>query len=260
VPERVRRRVNWPGVVTLAGGLLLWEAAVRSSAFEFAYLPPPSGISKGLREIVSTGELQINLIHTLTAVLAGWLLAAGVGITLGTVLGLFRPVWRYSMASLEALRALPVVAFVPVAVLLLGLGLNMEIAVAFFAALWPILINTYGGLRSIDPRLVEVGRVLGLSRFEGLRKLRLPAATAFIMVGLRLGLAVSFIMTLVAEMVGNPAGLGFAILSKGQALRPEQMFAYVLVVGLSGVVLNSTLVAVSRVMFPGHMAATGDTA
>jgi ABC-type nitrate/sulfonate/bicarbonate transport system permease component len=145
-------------------------------------------------------------------------------------------------------------------VLLLGFTLEMEIVVAFYAALWPVLLNTYAGMRSVERRLVEVGHVMGLSGAQILWKLRLPATTPSIMVGLRLGLGVSLVLTLVAEMVGNPAGVGFALVQKGQALQPEQMFAYVAVIGVSGIVLNTVLMTLGRSVFRGQMAAARDTA
>lgn len=258
--ELITRRVNLLGTATFLAALLIWELAIHAGLLTFRYLPPPSDIVGGLGELISTGELQENLQHTLTAALSGWLLAALAGVTLGALLGLFRPMWRYSMASVEALRALPIVAFVPVAVLIFGFTKQMEIVVAFYAGLWPILLNSYAGMRSLDGRLEEVSRVMGLSPAASYWKLRLPAATPSIMVGLRLGLSISLILTLVAEMVGNPAGLGFALIQKGQALQPAQMFAYVVVIGVCGIILNGALVALGRGVFRGQMAAAGDSA
>lgn len=257
--SRIMGRLNLSGAATIVAGLLVWEIAIRTGILSFNYLPPPSRVVVGLGELVSSGELQTNLRHTVVAALSGWILAAGVGIALGALLGLLRPLWRYSMASVEALRSLPIVAFVPVAVLLLGFTTKMEIVVAFYAALWPILLNTYGGIRSVDRSLIEVGNVMGLSYLASLWKLRLPAATPYIVVGLRLGLAVSFVLTLVAEMIGNPAGLGFALVQKGEALKSAQMFAYVVVIGLVGVVLNGVLMTLARGVFRGQMVASGDT-
>jgi ABC-type nitrate/sulfonate/bicarbonate transport system permease component len=132
-----------------------------------------------------------------------------------------------------------------------------EIMVAFYAALWPILLNTIGGMRT-EPRMVESGSVLRLSRAAVLWRIRLPAATAMIVVGLRLGLSVSLVLTLVAEMVGNPAGLGFLLVEKGQALQPGQMFAAVFVIGVTGIVLNGLVMGAARLAFRGQMAASGE--
>lgn len=255
--EGMLRRVNVIGLAVFVLGLLLWEAAVRSGLLDFAYLPAPSGVATGFADLLSSGELTAALAHTLGVALTGWALAGLLGVAAGAVLGLVPPVWRYTMASLEALRALPIVAFVPVGVLLYGFSARMEIVVACYAALWPILLNTISGLRT-EQRLVEVGSVLRLSRPAVLWKIRLPAATAQIVVGLRLGLSIALVLTLVAEMVGNPAGLGFLLVDKAQALQPGQMFAGVFVIGVAGIVLNAALVGIARVAFRGQLAAAGE--
>jgi ABC-type nitrate/sulfonate/bicarbonate transport system permease component len=260
VIARVARRVNVLGLLTLLGFFLLWELVVRTGIVEFEYIPAPSDVLRAGADLISSGILWDNLGHTLTATILGWLLASVAGILLGTLLGLVRPVWVYSMASIDALRSLPIVAFVPVAVLLLGFTLEMEVVVAFYAALWPVLLNTLAGMRSVNPRLIEVGRVLRLGGAREMWKLRLPAATPFIVTGMRLGLAISLVLTLVAEMVGNPAGVGFALISAAQSLQPETMFAYIVTISLSGIVLNALLVGIVAVLFRGQMAAAGETA
>jgi len=239
--------------------LLVWELLVRTGILSFSYLPPPSDVAGGLGQLIGNGELGSALGHTLGAALAGWAIAGVLGVAAGSVLGLVRPVWTYSMASLEALRALPIVAFVPVAVLLYGFSVQTEIMVGCYAALWPILLNTISGMRT-EARMVESGAVLRLSRAAVLWKIRLPAATPSIVVGLRLGLSISLVLTLVAEMVGNPAGLGFLLVEKGQALQPGQMFAAVFVVGVSGIVLNGLVLGAARLAFRGQLAASGEVA
>lgn len=251
-------RLNILGLLTGVLLIALWQLAVATGMVDFEYLPRPTEIFGGLNDIISTGELQTNLQHTLTASLTGWVLAAFAGVALGVLLGLVKPVWQYSMASIEALRALPIVAFVPVAVLLLGFTQKMEIVVAFYAALWPILLNTQAGVRSVDKQLLEVGDVMGFGRAERVWKLMLPNSTPHIVVGLRLGLSISLVLTLVAEMVGNPAGLGYALIQKGQTLNPDQMFAYVFVIGVCGIVLNAALMILTRTIFRGQMLAAGD--
>ncbi len=250
-----RGRVNLEGLATLTLFLLLWEAAIRTGLLTFEYIPPPSRVVTGLREITVSGELLTNVLHTVSVAVLGWGAAAIVGVTVGCLVGSSWTAWKYSAASLETLRALPIVAFVPVSVLLFGFTSRMEIVIAFYGAMWPILLNTASGVRSVNRNLVEVGRVLGLSPVTQIWKLRLPAATASVVVGLRLGLATAFVLTLVAEMIGNPAGIGFALITKGQALRSEQVFAYMVVIGLLGVVLNWLLVRGAKVLFKGQMAA-----
>lgn len=251
------RRLNVLGAIVFVLGIGLWELLVRTGVLTFSYLPPPSDVAVGLGDLFRSGELATALGHTLFAALTGWAIAGVVGVAAGSVLGLVRPVWKYSMASLEALRALPIVAFVPVAVLLYGFSVQTEIMVACYAALWPILLNTINGMRT-EARMVESGRVLRLSRAAVLWKIRLPAATAAIVVGLRLGLSTSLVLTLVAEMVGNPAGLGFLLVEKGQALQPGQMFAAVFVIGVTGIVLNGLVMGAAKLAFRGQLASAGE--
>jgi ABC-type nitrate/sulfonate/bicarbonate transport system permease component len=253
-------RVNLLGLATGVGLLLLWELVLRTGLITMEYLPMPSEVAVGGWEIIDNGKLVENLTHTLTAALLGWVIAVAVGVPLGTLIGLVRPVWTYTMASVDSLRALPIVAFVPVAVLLFGFSMQTEVLLAFYAALWPITLNTIAGMKSLDARKREVGRVLKLGARGELWKLRLPAATPSIVVGLRLGISIALVLTLVAEMVGNPAGLGFALIQTAQALRPEQMFAYIIAIGLIGIVLNSVLQWGARLLFRGQMTAAGDIA
>jgi NitT/TauT family transport system permease protein len=254
----VARRINVLGLLTLVGLFALWELVVRTGVLQFEYIPPPSAMVTAAQDLIGRGELQENLGHTLSATVVGWLLASVVGITLGTVLGLWRPAWVYSMASIDALRSLPIVAFVPVAVLLLGFTMEMEVVVAFYAAVWPVLLNTLAGMRAVHPRLIEVGKVLRVTGFRQIWKLRFPAATPFIVTGMRLGLAVSLVLTLVAEMVGNPSGVGFALVSASQSLQPAVMFAYIVTVSLSGIALNAVFVGLVSVVFRAQMAAAGE--
>jgi NitT/TauT family transport system permease protein len=249
--------VNLSGTAVFVLGVALWELLVRAGLLEFGYLPAPTDIAVGLGELIDSGELAPALGHTLFATVTGWALAGITGVAAGAVLGLFSPVWIYTMASLEVLRTLPIVALVPVVVLLFGFSVRAEIVVAFYAALWPILLNTMNGLRT-DHRLLETGRVLGLPTAAVLWKIRLPSAAATIVVGLRLGLSTSLVLTLVVEMIGNPAGLGFLLVTKGQALQPGQTFAAVFVIGLTGIALNATVMGIARMVLRGELAAAGD--
>lgn len=249
--RRTAHRVNWIGLAVFALFLATWEVLVRTGAIAFDYVPAPTGALSGLRELQAEGRLVPDTAHTIRATLVGWALASLVGVPLGTALGLLPGLWRWTKASLEALRAVPMVAFVPVSVLLFGFTTTTEVAVGAYAALWPVLLNTIGGLRSVHPRSLEVARVLHLGRIETLWKVQLPAAAPSIVVGLRLSLGMALILTLITEMVGNPDGIGDGLVQAGQSLQPEQMFAYILVIGAIGIVLNALLVTAARLGLPG---------
>lgn len=245
------RRVNWLGLATMAALAGLWEALVRSHVLEYQYLPAPSAIVGGLRRIVSSGDVARYGLHTLRVTILGWLLASAVGVALGVVLGLSDRVWRYSMATIEVMRAIPPVSLVPVALLVFGFSVRMELTIIVFVSAWPVLVNAIAGVRGVRVELVDVARTLGLSRLNVIRKISLPAALPSIVVGLRLALSLSLVLAVVAEMIGNPAGLGNALVRASQALQPAEMFAYVLVIGTLGVALNAVFTVASKLLLPG---------
>jgi ABC-type nitrate/sulfonate/bicarbonate transport system permease component len=243
-------RVNLLGLVTMVALVGLWELVVRSRIVAFEFFPAPSGIADAAGSLVVSGDLLPALIHTLRSTLVGWLMASVLGIVLGVWLGLSETAWRYSMASIEMTRAIPPVSLVPVALLVFGFSLRMELVLIVYATAWTVLVNTVDGVRSVRTELLDVARMLRMSRLTTIRKLILPSAMPSIVVGLRLALSLSLVLAVVAEMLGNPRGLGNAIVRAQQALQPEQMFAYVLTIGILGVTLNAALRYASARAFP----------
>ena len=246
----VLARINGPGLATIVLCLAAWELLVRGGAVQYAYLPAPSAIVGGLVELMASGQLWADAAHTLQAVILGWAIAGVVGIVLGVLMGISPTVRRYSLATVEVLRPMPGIAFVPVALLLFGFSLQTELVVIVLPALWPVLVNTMGGVASVHPRLFEVGATFRLARAAIVTRILIPAALPKILVGLRLSLTLALVLAIVAEMVGNPTGLGYAVVRDQQALRPELMFANVLVVGVLGIILNQALVRIAALRFP----------
>jgi ABC-type nitrate/sulfonate/bicarbonate transport system permease component len=240
--------VNLLGLVTLAALMGVWEVVVRTAAADFEFLPAPSGVAGAFASLVSSGDLFAPVAHTLRSALVGWVIAGVIGVTLGVWLGLSNTAWRYSMASVEIVRAIPPITLVPVSLLVFGFSLRMELVLIVYAGAWTVLINTIDGVRS---RMSKPARI---------RKLILPSAVPSIVVGLRLAMSLSLVLAVVAEMIGNPSGLGNALVRAQHALQPEQMFAYVVTIGILGVVLNTGLRYVSERAFPALAAGHGGVA
>lgn len=247
---RLLRRINVPGIVTMVLLLGMWEALVRSGLLDFQNLPAPSAVAWRGWGLMASGQLPADLLHTLRVTLLGWLLASVVGISLGLLLGLWHPAWRWSMASIEMLRAVPPISLVPLALLVFGFSVRTELTLIVYASAWPVLVNTIQGVRTVRPELREVARTLKMSRRTTLRKIILPAATPAIVVGLQLGLSLALVLAVVAELVGNPSGLGNGLILAQLALQPEEMFAYFFTIGLLGVVLNAVFRGVATRALP----------
>ncbi len=242
--------INWPGMAVLAIVLAAWEALVRSGAVSFEFFPAPLAILQGGIQLARDGVLFADLAHTLISIALGWTIAMAIGVSLGLLLGFSPLVRRYGLATIEVLRPIPGIAFAPVGLLLFGFSLQTELAVTVLPTLWPVMINTMGGIANAHPRLNDVGRTFRLSRGDIVLRILLPAALPSIIVGARISLGLALVMAIVAEIVGNPAGLGYAIVREQQAMNPENMFAYIAVVGVLGVLLNAGVLGLTTSLWP----------
>lgn len=250
VSRWIRPRINWPGLGVFALILAAWEASVLSGLIAFEFFPAPSAILGGAIALARDGILLQDLLHTLLSIAIGWTLAMVIGVSLGLLLGFSPLARRYGLASIEVLRPMPGIAFAPLGLLLFGFSLQTELVVMVLPTVWPVMINTMGGIANVQPRLTDVGRTFRLNSYQIVRYLLLPAALPSIVVGARISLGLALIMAIVAEIVGNPEGLGYGIVREQQALHPESMFTYIAVVGVLGLVLNAGVLALTRSLWP----------
>jgi NitT/TauT family transport system permease protein len=226
------------GLVIPALLLALWEAGSRAGVLPPDSTSRPSDIARAFVQALTDGSLLRDTWLTFEAALLGFAIAAVLGILLGAILGLSPRSERAVGPSIEALRPIPAVALMPLALLVFGFGLRMEAAVVAFAALWPVLLMTVSAVHGVEPRLLELSRSLEFSFGEQLRKVILPAAFGRIAVGLRLALAISLVVAVTVEIVLNPRGLGHSMIAAQQALRSDLMYAQLLWLGLVGWTLN----------------------
>jgi len=222
--------------------LLMWEFGSRLSPALQSYLPPVSGILRSLGELIISGELVNHLTITLSRFLQGYLLAASIAVSLGIALGYFRLAHSLVEAVIEFLRPMPSVAIIPVAVLLLGIGDAMIVAVTVYASVWPVLINTIDGVRHLERTLIDTGRTFGLNRRKILWLVVLPAAAPYIVTGLRISLSIALILITTAEMIAGSRGLGFFILDQERSMNSSNMYAGVILISALGYVLNRLFV------------------
>lgn len=238
------------GLLVMVGLAAGWELLVRAETADVQFLPAPSEVAGAVWPALFDGDLAGQALHTVGVTLLGWGIASVVGCGLGLALGQSPMAYRFSMTSFEVTRAIPPITFVPAALLVFGFSLRMELVLVVYGGVWPVLINTIGGVRSVTPELRDVARMLRLSRLATLHKLVLPAALPSVVVGLRLALSLCLVLAIVAEMVGNPAGLGNGLISARQALQPPLMFVYVITAGVLGVALNALLGAIVGRLLP----------
>lgn len=242
------------GLLVPLAGIGAWQLLVSTGVLNYSYLPAPVEVGESLVALAVSGELAAGLAHTLAVVVLAAALALLLGGALGFAIGSFPPVRTYLMASVDFLRTIPAVALLPVALLSFGPGPGTELILATWAAQWPVLVNTAGAVATVPARLHDVARTLRLSRARTVRTIVLPAVLPAWLAGARVAAMIALLVTVVAEMIMTPEGLGGGLIQSMQALDPARMWAYALICGIVGAALNATLRRAVRIGLPGSAA------
>lgn len=228
------------GWIAVAAVLLVWELAVIVLELNPIYLPQPSRIVVALFEMFSSGGLTKDLIATLTRIFGGFFIALGFGVALGVWMATSERVRAIADNFIAALYPLPKVTLIPLLIIWLGTGGPFMLTISMLGAFFPVVINTVLGISQCDQGLVLAARDLGASRRQIIRMVLLPSAIPSIFAGIRLGLGVSIILVVAAEMVVGKVGLGARLYLAGQVLETEQVFAVLIVLATLGIVVTKT--------------------
>jgi ABC-type nitrate/sulfonate/bicarbonate transport system permease component len=188
--------------------------------------------------VVANGELLRELWPSLYRLGIGYALAVLVAVPLGLLMGASRFMYNLLEPLTELLRPIPSSAYIPIAILFLGIGDEMKEFVVFFSCLFPILVNTYSGVVAIDPVQIDTGRTFGLTRMEILRSIIFRSTVPSILTGMRISLAIALIVVVVAEMVAGSSGIGYFILDNQRTFRVPEMFAGIFTLGVLGYCVN----------------------
>ena len=253
IPERVKALLL---PVTALVALEIWARAIHLQSDSLA---PPSAVAAALVGAFQDGSILIATRDTLVSAFAGLSIGGAIGLAFGIALGIFHVFDRLMEVTIEAIRPIPSIALLPIALIALGFGYRMEIVIVAFACIWPILILSRAAVGAIEPRLMEVSRALRLSPADRVRKMIIPAALPRIFLAFRLAAGIALIVAVTVEIAINPIGLGAAIMTAQQALRPDLMLAYLLWIGIVGYLLNTGLVVAQNRLF-GRAALVRDPA
>ena len=235
--------------------LVAQVASVISPVESDSLASPWDAFQAGLGALAD-GSLLLATWETLRSAFIGLALGGSIGLVLGILLGTVRSLNRLLEFTIEALRPIPAVAIIPVALLIFGIGPQMEIAVVAAATPWPILIMTRAAVAGIEPQLLQVARVLRLGLVDRVFKIIFPAALPRIFVAFRLAVGVALTVAVTVEIAANPQGLGQGIMIAQQSLRPALMIAYLLWIGVVGWGINRLLLQAQQSWF-GRAATVG---
>lgn len=243
-PSPLAPRIRWAlGLVLPLVLALGWEAAVRLGLASGRLMPPPSRIADTLYTLARSGELWVHAWATLWRVAVGFAAGAVSGIVLGVLSGTSGAARRLLDPTLQALRAIPSIAWVPLFILWFGIFEASKVALIAVGVFFPVYLGVAGAILSVDRKLVEVGRVFRLSPLALARRILLPAVLPQTVTALRSGLGLGFMFVVAAEFMGASEGLGYLLVDGQQLGKPDQILAAIIAFALMGKAADSLLVA-----------------
>lgn len=222
--------------------ILAWELAGRAGLIAPTILPTPSRIGSACIKLIQKGTLQEDILISLSRVLKGYILGVIFGTIVGIIMGLFRVAENLLSVITGLLRPIPIVAWVPVLILWMGIDESSKVTVIAIGTFWPVLLNVTDGIRNVDSKYKEVATVFCKSKYITLTKIVFPAALPGIYTGYRVALGTAWVSVIGAELIASSSGLGYLISYSRELSQPANMLVGVFAIGIIGLLINSVLV------------------
>ncbi len=238
------------GVVLPAFLLGVWHIMGTTGHMDGSIFPETGQVLQAAIHLWQNGQLASHVYVSMGRVVQGFLWAAVVGVPVGIVLGWSRRVKPWLDPTIHFLRQIPPIAWIPVFILWFGIGEASKVVVIFYAALFPILVNTTLGVQQIPRSLWEVAALLRFSLVQHLTRLVIPGSAPTVMTGLRLGMGMSWRVLVAAEMLAASSGLGFLIMSSRSLVRLDDMLVGILTIGFVGVAIDGLFTLMQRLLLP----------
>jgi sulfonate transport system permease protein len=216
------------------GLLAVWQSLSATGLISTAIVPAPYEIWTAARQLAERGELQIDILVSLRRVAIGFFMGATTGLLFGLFVGLFEPVRDLFDRSLQMVRTIPHLALVPLMILWFGIGEEPRVILVAMGSLFPVYINTVGGIRNVDPKLIELGKSYGLGPAELVWSVILPAALQPILVGIRYALGVAWLTLVVGETIASRDGIGYLVQNARELLRIDVIVLAIILYAIAG--------------------------
>lgn len=219
----------------------LWYVVSVYGTLPTSILPSLSMVRNAFFEMISDGQLQEDLLISLIRVVKGFLASAIVGVFLGSVMGMYVKAKKLFLPTVTVVRQIPMVAWIPLIILWAGIGEASKVIIIMVAAVFPILINTLGGIESTPEGYVEVARLYKLNKWKRFTKVYLPHALPQILVGLKLGLGVSWMAVVASELIAASTGIGYRMNEARSLMKSDRVIVCMIVIGLIGIVMDKII-------------------
>jgi ABC-type nitrate/sulfonate/bicarbonate transport system permease component len=244
------------GVALIVLLLVVWQLSA-IYVVDTPTWPPVTLIFEAWYQNIADGTLVHHLLATLWRQMLGYGIAVVLGVGVGLAMGYFRPLYNLFEPLVEVLRPIPGPAYLPVLVLFVGIGHEMKVVLILVASFFPIVLNAYSGVRSIDRVQFDTARTLGLTTLQTFRELVLPAASPQILTGMRISLAISLILAILAEMIVSNDGLGYFTLLAQRTFKIADMYAGIFTLAVFGYVLNRLFLLGEARLIRWHIESSG---
>ncbi|MBH5373380.1 ABC transporter permease subunit [Bradyrhizobium sp. CNPSo 4016] len=253
VPFEIGRRglllLSWLAPVVL---LIVWELLAQAGWLSPQVLPAPSKVLRTAFKLAASGSLLNDLGISLLRAIGGFTIGASIGFALGILVGFSRIAEAAIDRSVQMIRAIPFLSLLPLVIVWLGVGEAEKIFLVALGVTFPIYINTTLGIRQIDPKLIELGRVQGLGTLDLIRRIVLPGALPSILTGVRYALATAWLALVVAETIGAQSGIGFLAMDAREFLRTDVIVLTIVIYALIGVAADAIARTFERRLLAWH--------
>ncbi|MDZ8186987.1 MAG: ABC transporter permease subunit [Nostoc sp. ChiSLP02] len=219
--------------------LCLWEISSRTGLLSSRILPAPSNVVFTAFKLASTGELFQHMGISAARAISGFIVGGGIGFILGLITGFSRLGEQLLDSSLQMLRTIPNLALIPLVILWFGIGDQARLFLVSIGVFFPIYLNTYHGIRSVDPGLIEMGRVYGLKTPQLLWQIVFPGALSSILIGVRFSLGIMWLSLIVAEQIAADSGIGYMAMNAREFMQTDVVVLSIVIYALLGKLANS---------------------
>lgn len=232
--------------------ILIWELASRYHILNPLIAPPPSTVAADIIAMIKSGALLTNVAATLQRIIIGFLIATFISIAIGTLMARVAIVEDLVDPIVELIRPVSPLAIFPLAILWFGIGDSSKIFLIALSCSFPIILNTYAGVRGIDVAYIRAARSLGATPTEIITKIVVPGSLPHVFTGIRIAWGIALIVIIASEMIGATEGLGYMVLQAQQTFRVERVFSGIVIIGVIGFATDRGLRALRRCLLPWY--------
>jgi len=237
-------------LISPIGLLVVWELLLRAGIGDRRFIPAPSDIAERFFLLLRSGELEWHVLVTLYRVFAGFLVGSAPAVAIGLLMAMFKPVRIFVDPLIAALFPIPKIALMPLLLLAFGFGDASKVALVAIAVFFPVVVNTYAGAANIEKIYWDVAKNYGASQAVMFTRIVFFGALPMIFAGLRIALAVSFIVLVASEFVASKTGIGYLIWNSWELLQVDTMFVGIVTVGILGLITSVLFQEIERKVIP----------